>query len=204
MKNLITVGFTQNQAILLSPLFRKLFSFRFMQTCTQLMQLKAMISPQDIIICNGSSDFLQLDAASIISEETGASISACIFTDEVKHATLTLALQNNIPVILAELCSEEELCECAKAIKEGRRYMSKSLSSCKIPHYTSFNEYFELLTIKERIACIGMLQGYKHDIIASMLQVKKSTADTYCSRVLEKFGINSIAQLFQYFSFRNI
>ncbi len=205
-RNVITVGFTTNEAILLSPLFRRLYPARFICTCTELMNLKHIIEQDNdaIIICSGSMDFLELDAACLLAKQAGTQVSACIFTEAVKNATLALAEQHDIPVVLANLETEEELGECARAIQEHRRYKSKRLVHYKAPRCTSFDEYFNLLTIKERIACLGMLQGYKHDIIASMLGVKKTTADTYCSKVLSKFNAKSIAQLFQYFAFRNI
>lgn len=202
--DLVTAGFTHNEAILLSPLFRKLFHVRFIRICTELLELNSMLSPKTIVVCNGSSDFMQLDAVCIAASEKGSFVKACIFAGEIRSASLALARKSNIPVILAELQDEEELCECSKAVSDGRHYWSKSLSSYKMPQWESFDEYFRVLSIKERIACISMLQGYKHDIIASVLGVKKTTADTYCSRVFEKLGVQSLAQLFQYFAFRNL
>ena len=203
-KDAITIGFTQNQAILLSPLLRKLFPLRNISACTDMLSLKAALTPRHIIICNGSADFFEIDAVCLLAEKRKAAVEACNFAGVIKDSSLLIAQGYDIRIILGELMAEEELTECAAAARSGRHYMSKSLCSYKARQYTSFVEYFNLLTIRERVACMGMLQGYKHDIIAQLLGVTKSTADTYCSKVLAKFGAESIMELFQFFAFKNL
>lgn len=203
-KNLITVGFTRNESIILSPLFRRLFLFKNIITNTNVFELKNQICSESLIVCNGSSDFLEMDAANIFAKECGAKITACIFTDIVKETSLTFAQQNNVQLIIGDLESEDEINDCIQAVRDERHYISKNLFSSKNIKLDSFEQYFNTLSVRERIACIGMLQGYRHDEIASHLGVSKSTVDTYCSKVLNKFGLASIAELVQFFAFKNL
>ncbi len=202
--DLVTVGFGRTDAVMLSFAFRKMFAVRFINICSDLRNLKDMLTPNTIVVCNGSEDFLELDAVFYFAKQKGAAVAACIFTGAVKDSSLAIVQKNEVPVIIADLEDEAELNECIKAVNENQRYISKSLKAHKVNVYSSFKEYFELLTIPERIVCMGILQGYSHKEIATMMDLKKSSVDTYCSRVLAKYELENATQLFKCFAFRNL
>ena len=194
-RTVVTFNFSRNDVILLTPLIRRLWHTGRTAVCSGADELRNTLSQGDVLLCNGLSDFFELDRAFAVAREKGAASTACICISAVRPCSVECARICGADVILAGLEREEELSECEREIAHGRRFWSKGSYALRTSDAKGFITYYRKLSGMERTVCTGLLEGKKHAAIALELGVMKASVDTYTARILKKFGVQSTVQL---------
>ena len=191
----VAFNFLRSDVVLLTPLIRRLWHTGRTAVCRGAEELRATLKAGDVLLCNGHSDFYELDGAFSIAQVIGAKATACIFLLGVNAGSLECARINGADVILADLENEEELVECEHSLAAGTRFWSKgSFASC-LAGRKSFATFIDGLSSMERTVCTSLLTGQTHKQIAFSLGVTVRTVDSYVHRLFKKFGVSSIGEL---------
>ena len=206
---LVTYGFTESDSILLSPLFHKLWDYTRMKCCPSYSCLEDTMLEgrrqglRHIFVANGCMDFYLLDVALKKAASCGGEVAAVIFLGGVLQLSLDAAVKADVPIILADLEREDELSECARGVRSGKPYRSKSVYASNRRELEDFPEHWEQLSENEKICCALLLSNASQQEIASCMHIASSTAGTYISRVYRKFSVDGRVSLLQCFAGRN-
>ena len=200
----VTFNFSRNEVVLLTPLIRRVWHTGRIAVCRGAEELRSRLTSKDVLLCNGQTDFYELDGAFLIAQGKGVQATACIFSSGVNAGSLECARINGANVILAGLENEEELSDCERSIAEGRRFWSKGSFATALTDTKCFATYYGGLSGMERIVCTDLLMGKPHKDIALRLGVKIQTVDTYTHRLLKKFGVSSAVELARMLAGKNL
>lgn len=206
IKSLMSYGFSNNQMMLLSPLIRKMLTYRTITTCTNLDDYLSEISNYEILICNGSIDYYELYDVLKIAKKKNINV---IVINWERLSTIRAKYINNFDVkyVLTDISNETEITDCINAIKSNRTYYSPSFYSIlksKTSDRMEYSEIFEKFSNREKLVFNMMIQGIKQERIARLLNVNKNTIATYCSRVLKKSGVNGVLELYHKFALGSV
>jgi two-component system, NarL family, invasion response regulator UvrY len=110
------------------------------------------------------------------------------------------ALRGGAAGYVTKKSASHEIVRAVRRVLAGRRYVSESLAEClavevgraseKLPHERLSNREYEIFGLLAR--------GYTVKEISGRLRVSAQTVSTHRSRVLEKTGMSSNAELVQY------
>lgn len=110
------------------------------------------------------------------------------------------ALKKGASGYLTKEHTAEELMEAVNAALEGRRYVSSMLAENLIDYLSVGDSDLphESLSTREREVFDLFAQGRTVSEIGSMLSLSVKTVSTYRTRILEKMGMGSNAELMRY------
>jgi len=212
---LIIFGLSDNEAAWYSFGLRYVWQGRRLKFCASLRALEdtaaAMCqSCRMELVVNTSLPLYELELVFSRASELGIQIAGAVSTGKADAGSLKLCRKRGVPVILCALHSEDELLFARKAVQEGRSYTSKgifisgeenkttggiTLVSVPVPCPAEWT----LLSSREKSCCRGILSSKIHKEIATDLQIQKTTVDSYCSRILHKFSVQTELELFAKF-----
>lgn len=201
IKSVMSYGFSNNQIMLLSPLIRKMLSYRTIKVCTNLDDYISEISNYEILICNGSIDYYELYDVLKISKKKNINVIVInwerLSTIRAKYIKIF-----DVNYVLTDISNETEISDCISAIKSNKKYYSPpfySILESKTSNRMEYSEIFENFSNREKLVFNFMIQGVKQERIAYILKLNKNTIATYCSRVLKKSGVNTVLELYRKF-----
>ena len=70
----VTFNFSRSDVVLLTPLIRRLWHTGRTAVCSGIDELEASLSPGNVLICNGLSDFFELDDAFALARKKGRNL----------------------------------------------------------------------------------------------------------------------------------
>ena len=127
-------------------------------------------------------------------------ILTTVSAEEMVHAALAAGVDG----YLTKDASSAELLEALQTIRSGHRFLSMavrdSIVERQIAGLVSRNEHFPLdaLSARERQIFRLVVDGHTSAEIAKELELAPSTIDTYRSRLMQKLGVQSIADLVKF------
>ena len=206
IKSVMSYGFSNNQIMLLSPLIRKMLSYRTIKVCTNLDDYISEISNYEILICNGSIDYYELYDVLKISKKKNINVIVInwerLSTIRAKYIKIF-----DVNYVLTDFSNESEISDCISAIKSNKKYYSPlfySILESKTSNRMEYSEIFENFSNREKLVFNFMIQGVKQERIAYILKLNKNTIATYCSRVLKKSGVNTVLELYRKFALGSV
>ena len=92
---------------------------------------------------------------------------------------------------ISKIASEEELAKCLEAVKNGGTYMEDRL----LEGQNKLESIVSILTKQEKNIFEAILQGKTNDQISSEMFISIRTVEAYTSRLYDKIGVQSRADL---------
>lgn len=116
------------------------------------------------------------------------------------------ALRNGASGYLVKDSAAEEIVTALRALERGESYLSPAISRVVIDDYLRLNTggakarrtLYETLTVREREIFQLLAEGLKNHEIAEKLHVSVKTVETHRAHIMEKLGLNNIAELVKY------
>ncbi len=112
------------------------------------------------------------------------------------------ALRAGVLGYLTKDRAPEELLQAIHSVLEGKRYLSKAVAGTLADHValagSGTEALHELLSPREYEVLISLASARSVSEIAAQLHLSVKTVSTYRTRVLEKMGMSSNAQLMRY------
>lgn len=111
------------------------------------------------------------------------------------------ALRAGVSAYLTKDRATEELLEAIRCVLEGKRYLSETVAS-ELADYVAVagvgSEPHELLSPREYEVFVLLASAQSVSEVAARLGLSVKTVSTYRTRILEKMGMSSNAQLMRY------
>ena len=205
-KSIMSYGFEENQAMLLSFLTRKMWIYRNITICNNYDDFIEVISKCEILICNASIEYYDLYQALDLAQKYKLTV-VCISWQRLSTIRAKYIQKFGVKYVLTDIEEESEITKCIVSIKEGKSYYSSNfykILNSNTSDRMEYPEIFESFSIKEKMVFNFMLQGIKQERIAYILGINKNTVATYCSRVLKKSGVNSVLELYRKFALGSV
>lgn len=122
------------------------------------------------------------------------------------EAYVLQALRNGASGYVLKESASEEIVTALRALGRGESYLSPSISRVVIDDYLRINSggeqagrsLYESLTAREREIFQLLAEGLKNHEVAERLHVSVKTVETHRAHVMEKLGLNNIAELVKY------
>jgi len=122
------------------------------------------------------------------------------------EAYVLQALRNGASGYVLKEAASEEIVTALRALGRGESYLSPSISRVVIDDYLRINSggestarsLYESLTAREREIFQLLAEGLKNHEVAERLHVSVKTVETHRAHVMEKLGLNNIAELVKY------
>ena len=168
-------------------------------TCAQVLE-KAQNSAFDLMILDVSiGDQNSLDSLLEIRrfQQSTPILMLSMYGD---RQFIVKALRSGASGYLTKEHTPEELTQCMKALLSGRRYVSESIAA-NLADYLAVGDTelsHEALSNREKEVFLMISRGRSVSEIAQELLVSVKTVSTYRSRILEKMGLGSNAELMRY------
>mgnify|MGYP003383292809 FL=1 len=112
------------------------------------------------------------------------------------------ALRLGVSAYLTKDRAPEELLEAIRSVLQGRRYLSETVARELADHValagSGSEPPHELLSSREYEVLVLLASGQSVSEIATRLDLSVKTVSTYRTRILEKMGMSSNAQLMRY------
>ena len=112
------------------------------------------------------------------------------------------ALRAGVSAYLTKDRAPEELLEAIRSVLQGRRYLSETVARELADHValagSGSEPPHELLSSREYEVLVLLASGQSVSEIATRLDLSVKTVSTYRTRILEKMGMSSNAQLMRY------
>jgi DNA-binding NarL/FixJ family response regulator len=112
------------------------------------------------------------------------------------------ALRAGVSAYLTKEQAPEELLQAIRSVRQGKRYLSQTMA-LKVADYVALagsgsEDPHELLSPREYEVLLLLASARSVSEIAAQLSLSVKTVSTYRTRILEKMGMNSNAQLMRY------
>ncbi len=122
------------------------------------------------------------------------------------EAYVLQALRHGASGYVLKESASEEIVTALRALGRGESYLSPSISRVVIDDYLRINSggeqagrtLYESLTAREREIFQLLAEGLKNHEVAERLHVSVKTVETHRAHVMEKLGLNNIAELVKY------
>ncbi len=113
------------------------------------------------------------------------------------------ALRVGVAAYLTKDRAPEELMLAIRTVLQGKRYLGEAVAQHLAEHVavggsTSSEESHQSLSAREYEVLLGLAEGKSVSEIAAALALSVKTVSTYRTRILEKMGLGSTAQLMRY------
>lgn len=196
MKKILIYGFSQNQAVFLTPTVKYLFGNSKIFMANDDASLAKSAETYDIICINASMHFWQLDFVLSRAKEKVKENIVGLSLGSVEQKNLDMLLQHGVKYTLINLMHEDEFISCKKAIENNKSFYSKGSVALKNRTYETSADIYKKLTDKQKCAFHYMMSGkslkeFRSDFNFNAL----STAATHWNIVLQKYQVHSVIQL---------
>ncbi len=126
-----------------------------------------------------------------------------ILSMHANEAYVTEALKNGAMGYVLKDSHSEELIEAVRAVMQGRRYFSPSISERVIESYIrkirlSSEDPYDTLTSREREVLHLLAEGLNHPEIAERLSISPRTVENHHNNLAVKLNLHSQAELIRY------
>lgn len=117
------------------------------------------------------------------------------------------SLRNGASGYVLKDSATEEIVTAIRALSRGESYLSPTISRVVIDDYLRLNSggevksqqsLYETLTPREREIFQLLAEGLKNHEVADRLHVSVKTVETHRAHIMEKLGLNNIAELVKY------
>lgn len=139
-------------------------------------------------------------AEAILAEQPGARIVFLVRYDNAEHVKRALRL--GVHGYLLEHGAADELREAVRVVARGQRYVHPAVTSAVVDLVASAKalerDEYHTLTPRERQVVQLLAEGCTSREIARYLGVSLETAMTHRTRVMEKLGLHSRAEVIRY------
>ena len=166
------------------------------------VQMVRKLLPDIVIMDIGMPDLNGIEATrQILAEFPNIKVVALSMHSDRRFVTEMLTA--GAAGYLLKDCAFEELAECIYTVVTGKIYLSPGVADVVVKDYVrhllpkSLSAY-SILTDREREVLQLIAEGRNTKKIASILYVSIKTVETHRQHIMEKLGINSIAELTKY------
>ncbi len=123
-----------------------------------------------------------------------------VLTGYPEERYAVVMIRNGADGYLCKECGREELLRAVRVVAQGRRYLSPRMAELLADGVTGNNpaEPHQQLSERELQVFIRLAQGQSVSEIGAALNLSVKTVSTYRSRLLEKLGVASNAELAAY------
>ncbi|MEW6584690.1 MAG: response regulator transcription factor [Nitrospirota bacterium] len=137
----------------------------------------------------------------ILKTDPGVKIIGLTMHSDIRY--VTGMLRAGASGFLLKDCSSDELVEAIRAVKEGKKYLSRWVSENLVRDYVdSLTGHKPLalsaLSAREKEVLQFIAEGKTTKQIAARLGVSLKTVETHRMKIMEKLGVKSIAELVKY------
>lgn len=196
MKNVLIYGFSQNQAVFLTPTVKYLVGKCKIFTGEDALTIKNSSQSYDILCINASLHFWKLDFAltqlkgKVKENIIGLSLLV------VSQKNLDMLLNHGVKYTLINLMHEDEFSSCKKAVESNKSYHSKGSIALKNRTYESNADIYNRLSNRQKCAFHYMMSGKSLKEFYSDFNFNSlSTASSHWNLVLQKYQVHSVIQL---------
>ena len=154
------------------------------------------------LLVNLSREFHELDSAIRLAQARSVPVLGAVAVDFINAYSLKLCMDKELPAIIGELGGMTELGEARNAIRDGRRFVSRSLLREEGYRYVDYPTGLSLLSEQESLCVDAKLGGLSCKEASALLGLEPSTVNTYTSRAYGKLGVSSGEELVWLFAGR--
>lgn len=154
------------------------------------------------LLVNLSREFHELDSAIRLAQARSVPVLGAVAVDFINAYSLRLCMDKEFPAIIGELGGMTELGEARNAIRDGRRFVSRSLLREEGYRYVDYPTGLSLLSEQESLCVDAKLGGLSCKEASALLGLEPSTVNTYTSRAYGKLGVSSGEELVWLFAGR--
>lgn len=158
--------------------------------------------PDMALLVNLSREFHELDSALRMARARSVPVLGAVAVDFINAYSLRLCMEQELPAVIGDLDGGVELGEARDAIRDGRRFVSRSLLRGGGYRYVDFPTGFSLLSEREALCVDARLGGLSSKEASALLGLDPSTVNTYTSRAYVKLGVSSGEELVWLFAGR--
>lgn len=167
---------------------------------------KAMDVMPDIVLMDLSMPGLHgLEATRQIAKRLPKT-RVLILSMHKNEAYVLQALQSGASGYILKDSASEEVVGAIRAVMRGDSYLSPAISRVVIEDYLRLSvpgqsgakSLYDTLTVREREIFQLLAEGMKNQEIAERLHVSVKTVETHRAHIMEKLGLNNIAELVKY------
>jgi DNA-binding NarL/FixJ family response regulator len=162
----------------------------------ELLEFLKSSSPQMVIVDISMPNLRGLEAIREI-KRTYPKIKILVLTMHKKKAFVRQALKDGADGFLLKEDAGGELIRAVQTIRNGNKYLSPLLSSL-LASLTLEEEETEVLTRREREVLKLLAEGKRTNEIAKVLYISPYTVRRHRSNIMEKLGVNNLADLVKY------
>jgi DNA-binding NarL/FixJ family response regulator len=162
----------------------------------ELLEFLKSSSPQMAIVDISMPNLRGLEAIREI-KRTYPKIKILVLTMHKKKAFVRQALKDGADGFLLKEDAGGELIRAVQTIRNGNKYLSPLLSSL-LASLTLEEEETEVLTRREREVLKLLAEGKRTNEIARALYISPYTVRRHRSNIMEKLGVNNLADLVKY------
>lgn len=162
----------------------------------ELLEFLKNSSPEMVIVDISMPNLRGLEAIREI-KRTHPKVKILVLTMHKKKAFVRQALKDGADGFLLKEDAGGELIRAVETIRNGNKYISPLLSDL-LASLTLDEEETEVLTRREREVLKLLAEGKRTNEIARALYISPYTVRRHRSNIMEKLGVNNLADLVKY------
>jgi DNA-binding NarL/FixJ family response regulator len=162
----------------------------------ELLEFLKSSSPKMVIVDISMPNLRGLEAIREI-RRTYPKVKILVLTMHKKKAFVRQALKDGADGFLLKEDAGSELIRAVQTIRNGNKYLSPLLSGL-LASLTLEEEETEVLTRREREVLKLLAEGKRTNEIARALYISPYTVRRHRSNIMEKLGVNNLADLVKY------
>lgn len=162
----------------------------------ELLEFLKSSSPKMVIVDISMPNLRGLEAIREI-KRTYPKVKILVLTMHKKKAFVRQALKDGADGFLLKEDAGGELIRAVETIRNGNKYISPLLSDL-LASLTLEEEETEILTRREREVLKLLAEGKRTNEIARALYISPYTVRRHRSNIMEKLGVNNLADLVKY------
>jgi DNA-binding NarL/FixJ family response regulator len=162
----------------------------------ELLEFLKSSSPEMVIVDISMPNLRGLEAIREI-KRTYPKVKILVLTMHKKKAFVRQALKDGADGFLLKEDAGGELIRAVETIRNGNKYISPLLSDL-LASLTLEEEETEVLTRREREVLKLLAEGKRTNEIAKALYISPYTVRRHRSNIMEKLGVNNLADLVKY------
>jgi len=166
------------------------------------VKLARELSPDVVIMDIGMPDLNGIDATrQIVAENPGIRVVALSMHSDKRF--VAEMFKAGACAYLLKDCAFEELAHAVRVVIAGRVYLSPEIAGPVMEDYVhrlsaAGSSGFTVLTAREREVLQLLAEGNATRQIAALLHVSVKTVETHRQQIMNKLGINNVADLIKY------
>lgn len=200
----IAFGFSAHNLVMMESELAILWPGHRFSPCMNAVELNRLLGGNTLsreragelsLLVNLSREFHELDSALRMADGRGIPVIGAVATDFINAYSLRLCLDRELPAIIGELNSREELGEARDAIRAGRRFVPRTLLRDEGYRFVDPAVCLSLLSDNEALCVDARLGGLSVKEIAGRMKASDSTVRTYVNRAFAKLGVSTAEEL---------